>query len=209
MCYERVIMKTLIFLVSLMALNTQASSTSIKDVPTVSLKGEVGGQMPFLAKQVLRLANMSKEIAIIIDSPGGDVITGIYFMNAMKLAQGKGVKFKCIVTGEAASIAFHILALCDERYALPYSFLMFHRMSVIIQDRLMGVDLQRILVMMNSLEKTLDRQLRETLGVSKEQYIKHRNSETLFIGQDFEAFAPGFLQVVDQIEGVKDLSTLF
>lgn len=94
---------------------------------TIRISGEIGASILTVASRVERLSAESKEpINLIINSPGGGVATGLQMVEAMHIAQARGVTVRCAVTNLAASMAFIILAECDERFALANSLLLFH-----------------------------------------------------------------------------------
>ncbi len=79
------------------------------------------------ANQLYALASKSrKPIDIIIDSPGGSVNAGLYFIEAMHALQEKNIVIRCHVENLAASMAYVIFTQCNERNALPYALLLFH-----------------------------------------------------------------------------------
>ncbi len=71
-----------------------------------------------------------KPISLVVDSPGGSVVAGFWFVNRMEEARGRGVKINCFVPNLAASMAFQILMHCDSRQVLEKSFLLWHPVRV-------------------------------------------------------------------------------
>lgn len=94
---------------------------------TLRVVGEINGSVLKLASQIDSLSKESKKpINILINSPGGSVPAGLQLVEAMHVAQARGVKVRCAVTTLAASMAYIVLSQCDEKYALANSLLLFH-----------------------------------------------------------------------------------
>ena len=87
----------------------------------ILLKGEIDGQTVAKASEAL-LTIDSKDVYLVIDSPGGSVIDGLQLIDTIK-ASGKRVH--CIAIF-AASMAFDILQSCDTRMVQKSSILMQH-----------------------------------------------------------------------------------
>lgn len=66
----------------------------------------------------------NSDLAIIIDSPGGDADAGLDMYNALRKS---GLRSKCVVPRFAASAAFLILQGCDVRLAVAGAQLVTHR----------------------------------------------------------------------------------
>jgi ATP-dependent protease ClpP protease subunit len=65
-----------------------------------------------------------------IDSPGGNVYTGMHFIQYVEdLKRSYGIKTKCVVDFNALSMGFYFLQspACDERLATNRSILMVHK----------------------------------------------------------------------------------
>lgn len=128
------------------------------------LKGPVeNANMNALVKQLKELAENPKKPAYLdIDSPGGSVLAGLNFIEAMQdLKKSKGLKVTCVVRRAAYSMAAAIAMYCHETYMMPFSDLMFHGASYgvsgpadIIFKRVMHITLW-----LRELESELARQL--------------------------------------------------
>jgi len=80
-------------------------------------------------------ASKSKEpVDMIINSPGGEVLAGLWIIDTMKDLQSRGITIRCFVKRYAASMAFQIYLHCNERYALEGSILLWHRVRSHMQD---------------------------------------------------------------------------
>jgi len=64
-----------------------------------------------------------KIVDLVLNSPGGSVVTGFEFLSLMSGLQEQGWTFRCTVYHVAASMAYQILNQCDQRQSLNNSFL--------------------------------------------------------------------------------------
>jgi len=169
----------------------------------IDVSGEVGRQMIPLAS---KLDHMSKEnsspIDIVINSPGGSVMSGLVFLSAMKLAKSRGVKIRCVTTLLSASMAFFFLANCDERYALPNSFLLWHPISMGYGDSQRSDTLIHDANWMDNVEEIMIQEILPTLGISLAEYAYHRHHETMWTAGLLSKIAPKFLVIVDDVVGI-------
>lgn len=181
----------------------------------VAIEGPISGNN--LADVSAALAKFSKAstepIDIVIDSPGGSVVTGFLFVNNMEAVKAKGITLRCFVNGVAASMAFQVLTHCDERYALSRSFLLWHRVRIYIGGfnsiamtaplaQSLATDLQAIDdVIMSEVKGALD----EEMADEKIRY--HFEQETLHIGANLHKMAPNFLTIQPSIPGLMEAFT--
>jgi len=182
-----------------------ASMPKIDQERLVRVEGEVRGNALEAGNQIAALSETKGDIWLIINSPGGSVTTGLFTVSAMDLARARGRKINCVVPGLAASMAFHMLTHCNERYVLPKTLLLWHPVRAGVggaltpaQARLLAEDLERV-------EKSLIDDIFTQLGISKEVFMYHYNAETLFLATELDRVAPGFLTIVDDIPGVIEL----
>lgn len=91
----------------------------------IMLYGAIGDYFDELTAQkiVNQIKNMSGDITVRVNSPGGDVFDGIAIMNALKAHSGK---VTVVVEALAASIASVIAMAGQELVMLEGSFLMIH-----------------------------------------------------------------------------------
>lgn len=86
--------------------------------------------MPSRTKQLVKMVRSGKKnILIRINSPGGVLDDGMDFVKVMRAAQTQGVRFTCVIDGQAMSMALIIFSECDTRRAVFGSKLMWHSMS--------------------------------------------------------------------------------
>jgi ATP-dependent protease ClpP protease subunit len=149
-------------------------------------------------------AKSKKPLFIFLNSPGGSVMAGSSVIDAVLLAQKRDVKVVCFSSVIAASMAFNIMAYCNERYALANTKLLFHPVS--LSGR--GMRLAELLVSVESMvteERKMMHYLRSTLGLSWKDFHRHYFAETMWTGQGLNDYAPNFIQIVDDIKGVSGL----
>lgn len=163
---------------------------------TLLISGVIaGGNILPIGKQMLALAKKSSDpIALIINSPGGEINTGLIFLNYLEAAKALGAPVKCYVSSVAASLAFHILTRCTERHALTTTLLLWHR------ARLFAAFTQLTAPIADSLAKGLQmaddiiiRSLRETLGIPEADIMWHLENETMHTGISLHELAPNFI----------------
>jgi len=105
----------------------------LRDQGIIVLTGHVDSVMATIATQdILLLANKvdvaCNDITIVMNSPGGDVESGLGIVASIRYAQSKGVRVVGKVYGHAMSMMLDILQTCDERVVSEHSWLMVHGM---------------------------------------------------------------------------------
>lgn len=196
-------MKKILTLVLVM-MTTQSIAKTYNALDTdrsLALIGEIDGSLIDGIPKIQSLADKSKDpIYLLINSPGGSVMPGMMFVDAMKSAQAKGVKFVCVSTILAASMAFIIYAQCDERYALPNTRLLFHPMAVSVSGarvKDLYVDLTHAVIEEEAIKRTLQDQLKMDTKTFEENYL----AETFWQAKRLKDVSPTFLQTVTSVEG--------
>lgn len=207
-------LKATIALVCLMfALPVQAKIFAPKQAPTVNLSRAVmvdgvimGRSLRPLGDKIVKLAleNAELPIDIIVDSPGGSVIVGTWFINQMEAARGRGAQLRCFVSGAAASMAFSILLHCDERYALTQTYLLWHPVRVSGGGGGLTARESRILARsMAALDKWILKDVAAALPNVPYKTIKyHFQVESLHYARNLQKLDPDFMEVYDYIPGL-------
>jgi ATP-dependent Clp protease protease subunit len=157
--------------------------------------------LPF-AQSIDTLSKESRDpIYVLINSPGGDVLAGHAMVSAIKVAQARGVKVTCVSTLLSASMALHLLASCDERYALPHTLLLFHEARVTTGGGgLSPSELETLSEQIKILISGLERDLIAALGTDEATFRKHNIAETWWTGEAFNDSFPRFLTVIRDIK---------
>lgn len=158
------------------------------------------------ARLIHQLGARSKQpIFILLNSPGGSVSAGSSVIDAIEAVQSKGVVVKCFSGSLAASMAFNIMAYCNERFALARTKLMFHPMSLSVQGAKVQ-HLHTILALMYAQERRLMAKLLVELGgTDARDFYAHYAAETLWDAAELDAKWPKFLTIVKDITGVRDV----
>lgn len=196
-------MKTLATVVVLALGLTQWGPRASADADLV-IAGVIGQQMGQASTDLLKLAETKKYVNILIDSPGGSVYAGWDFMSTMQQVKASGTRLDCYVTGMAASMAFQILNYCDNRYALPYSTVLWHPVRI-SSDR--NITPQKALETYRSLvyiERELVGQLRETFTPPAKYFRFHYQVETLHLARSVNAAVPNYLKIVTKAPKITD-----
>lgn len=151
----------------------------------------------------------TKPIYVLLNSPGGYVYAGTTLIDAIQVAQSRGVKVVCFSGALAASMAFNALLYCDERYALPSTKLLFH--PVRIDGATITVnDIPAIEHGLSSVERKIQPKMMEVMGAKPEWFQRHYQAETLWDAEQLVAETkPGWLTIVKRIDGAdKNLFTI-
>ncbi len=171
---------------------------------TLYLRGEVGGNALDMAAQVIGLAEKSKKpISIVINSPGGSIYVGLQLMSAIDVVQKRGVKVRCFVPVIAASMAFQILSVCDERYTLQYSLLLFHPARAPLMGSYTYDELEYQGAQLRQLDNKLKNDLAKRIGMPRKEFDYHYQHETLWLAPDLSARTDDFFTIVADFDGVE------
>lgn len=149
-----------------------------------------------LREGIMAMSDASKKpITIVINSPGGSVVSGMGFINDMRYVRSRGIELNCYVLDMAASMAFQILTECTNRYALRSSYLLWHGVRVQIQDVITANYASTLHNELSRMDKEVLRQLDSTLHLSYDDIREHFNAETLWSGSELAEADPRFIHV--------------
>ena len=168
---------------------------------SVLIYGPIQGDVLQRADELLRKAEGGANVNVLINSPGGGVMAGYQFIQAMQIAQQRGSKITCYVSGMAASMAFQILAHCDERNALRFSLLLWHPVRVAGIMVLTPDSAEHLAITMRTLERQLRDELLEAMPISPAEFDFHYLGETMWTAQGLSRVVSGYLNIVDEIPG--------
>jgi ATP-dependent protease ClpP protease subunit len=172
------------------------------------IQGVVGRNIVKQADYLTALAKKStKPVTLIINSPGGSVYAGLQFINAMIAVQSKGVEINCYVSGMAASMAFQILAFCDERYAMEYSMLLWHPPAYVGSMRVTPRKAGYLKSELVSIEQTLVPKLLKELDIPKKLFVYHYLKETFWTARALVNVAPDFITIVKSVPGLAKVAS--
>lgn len=203
-----------VFLLALTLTTTQtltAETAHFIQKRSIMLSGVIDETALTKANELAALAEENKDpIDVLIASPGGVISYGLYFIQAIKLAEEKGVKVRCYVPALAASMAYTIFTQCTERYALPYAELLFHSPRISGSFTITTQDAVRLASGLKQLEVTLLRMIMPVMQVTKESglqwFAEAYTEERMFIATDLLNESPTkWFKVVGKIEGCPNL----
>lgn len=191
-------MRKLLIALVFMLLSNAAQAQVLNPARTMYVAGVITEQTltPLYTKmQALMKDGDSTPVTIIINSPGGEVLSGIVFINGMLALKARGISVDCYVTNMAASMAFQIYTQCSRRFALNTSFLLWHG----VRTSYMGTVTSAIASSMHSVLARIDQmifsQLTNSLSLPGDEIRDHFDEETLWSGEQLSADTTGFLRV--------------
>lgn len=149
-----------------------------------------------MVETMTSLSKTGKEIDIIISSPGGSVIAGNLLVDRMVQLKNGGVKFRCFVRDLAASMAFQFLLFCDERYATPHAFLLWHPVRIFAQGVITAQNASNLATQLQQADEVALHDLRAHLAMSEADILMHFYNETLHQALNLQSTAPGFFTKV-------------
>lgn len=135
-------------------------------------------------------------VTLVISSPGGEVLSGVSFINLMQAAKAGGMTIDCYVLDMAASMAFQIFTQCSNRHALQGSFLLWHGVRTGFMGTLTARAARGIAAQMDQMDDLIRTQLTEVLGTDMDPLEIERNfqDETLWTGLKLAQMAPHFVE---------------
>lgn len=142
------------------------------------------------------LSKSGKDIDVIISSPGGSVIAGSILIDRMEQLKNDGYNFRCVVRDIAASMAFQILLHCNERYATPHSFLLWHPVRIFAQGVVTTALASNLATQLAQADEVALHDLRAYLPMKDEDMLLHFQNETLHQTYNLQQTAPGFFTKV-------------
>lgn len=204
----RVVTRVVALLIGLVALSTSApaADVSVNLDRALHIRGVIAGRnLDSLAAKMQELAKQdkSKPIDLIIDSPGGSVVTGFLFLNVMRTVQAQGTPVRCFSSTYAASMAFHIFLHCSERHVLGKVLLLWHRARVELGNTPVTAPIAKNLAAdLYLVDGTIYTDLVARIPMDEKQISEHFERETLHVASKLDKMAPGFLEVHEQIENL-------
>lgn len=163
---------------------------------TLRVEGVIMGNALELAHKVERLSSdNSAPIDLLINSPGGSVEAGLQLVEAIHIAQSRGVTVRCAVSTLAASMAFIILNECNERYALSNSLLLFHpARAMLMFATIRAEDARKMAEDLEFVDNLISDMLEEGMGIvtakQKSWYQYHFVKETLWTASHLSHVVP-------------------
>lgn len=175
------------------------------------INGVIGqGNLFPIGSELLRRSKVDRgePVDLIISSPGGEVTTGFLFVSQMRAAQANGLVIRCFVPTFAASMAFHLLTQCNERYILDNSFLLWHRARIMLGGMfgaaMTGPELGTLAMALLKLDARIYTEVLRALQADPSKVKYHFEKETLHTGYDLARFAPKFAESYLHIPGLME-----
>ncbi len=175
---------------------------SVRGIQTVSIEDELlSNREIFLTEQVdaatsnellkqlmyLERQDCQKEITIYINSPGGEVISGLAVYDYISIMKAP---VKTVCTGTAASMGAILFLAGKERLMLPHTRLMIHDPSYSHND--IGGrkphEIQRELDKLNETREALARIISEKTGKSLEEIYEVTASDSFYSAKEATQF---------------------
>lgn len=144
-----------------------------------TLIGEVTGQSVKETIDKLRKLDNSKTRYLYINSPGGEVQTGIRLVNYLQSAEGKGI---ICVADTAISMAMVSMQACETRVTTPNATFMSHGIAGGVQGYTRKVESD--LTIMKGFDYILAKIQAERMGITVEELRKRQNEEYWIIGSE-------------------------
>lgn len=188
-------LKFIIALVSLFlsSLASAKSEVTLKPERTIVLAGMItDSTVGPVIEAMLQLSKTGKDIDVIISSPGGSVIAGNLMVDRMVQLKNDGVRFRCVVRDLAASMAFQFLLFCDERYATPHAFLLWHPVRIFAQGVVTAQLASNLATQLQQADEVALHDLRAHLAMPEADLLMHFYNETLHQAMNLQSTAPGF-----------------
>lgn len=199
------LIRRLLILYCLIGLSSTLSARTLKvnEKRLIKVIGAVRGSAIGQAAQLEEMSRTSKQpIYILINSPGGAVLPGMLFVQAMEQAKTRGVSIRCVSGVVAASMAFIYLAHCDKRYALANTRLLFHPISI-------GMDRARVQELVVDLDATVQNEqrimhyLRNSLNLSWKDFHRPYFAEVFWTAEGLNEYVDStWITIVDDVKGV-------
>lgn len=163
---------------------------------TIVLSGPIGEGTYLPMLNALNKLEKEGSIDMIISSPGGSVAVGSLLIDRMEQLKERGVTFRCVVRDLAASMAFQILLHCNERYATPKAFLLWHPVRIFYQGVISPSVAGVLKIQLDLTEEVTVSDLKLHLPMPEKELMWHYNNETLHYSTGVQKLSPSFFDAV-------------
>jgi ATP-dependent protease ClpP protease subunit len=182
----------------------KAETLIVNPKRTLNIYGPVDSGTIFTANRLLEMTKESKDpVYIVLNSPGGGVLSGMQVISIMRVLKSRGVEIHCVVPMMAASMAFQFFAECTHRYAFEYSLLLWHPIRAEVNGVLTPKQAIALAEDMQRYEKYMVNVLLRELDIDEELFYKHYYNETFHLGGGLKDMSPDFLTIITDVVGVK------
>lgn len=159
----------------------------------------VEGMTPLVRGLAAAVKNHEEVVIVDIDSPGGEVYTGLAVARIMIAADKAGTKTLCVVDGMAASMGAYLLQACSYRVMTRRSQILFHEPAVSEVGGKEG-DLRRVADTLAELNHMLAIFVCGKLKISVPEFEARIKNRDYWLSPD-EAMALGAVDVVIPVPG--------
>jgi ATP-dependent protease ClpP protease subunit len=200
--------KLIILLLGFISQNSYSKTFTADPARTLSIIGPIESGILTEAERLLSLSPVTSEkkqpITILVNSPGGRVDTGMFFINQMQISQKRGYVLNCVSGFMAASMGFQILAHCDNVYTLKFTKLLFHPPAYMTSQALNLRDLEYLLGEIKHTEHDLRQELLEKFRFPIGMFDYHFNRETMWEAYRLATYTKK-IQIVSDVYGIDDI----
>lgn len=191
------------------SLFAKGGKVTLSPEKTIVLGGVISDSIYAPFSEALDKLAPEKKVDMIISSPGGSVIVGSLIIDRMEQLKLEGVNFRCVVRDLAASMAFQILLHCNERYATPHSFLLWHPVRIFMQAVITADLSQSLMIQLKQADDVALHDLKASLPMPEEQIEWHFKNETLHQAYNLLNTAPSFFKgVTNNVENLRPAKPL-
>ena len=163
---------------------------------TIVLSGPIGEGTYLPMMNAMNELGKGDHIDMIISSPGGSVAVGSIIIDRMEQLKERGVVFRCVVRDLAASMAFQILLHCNERYAAPKAFLLWHPVRVFFQGVIFSTAAEVLMIQLKLADEEAVSDLKKYLQMGEKELMWHFHNETLHHASGLSKLSPSFFEKV-------------
>lgn len=190
--------------------HSKAPEVGVDSSRAMVIEGVIQGNNLSKVKEAMLSKEDNGTVDLIINSPGGSIVTGFEFVSVMESAKARGVTINCFVPHVAASMAFQILLHCDHRYVLDRSFLLWHRARVMMGGMfgapMTAPQLAVISKDLQAADSVILNECRKYLQLDEKTISYHFENETLHIGENLGQMSKAFVSL-PSIEGLFEALT--
>lgn len=147
---------------------------------TITLRDEITEHS--VSRIIMALAlNKSNPVYLYLNSPGGDVQSGLSLMNVIKAEIATGKEVICIAD-YAASMAFSILQVCSKRLILEGGMVMQHQLATTITGKLLSI--RERVKLSEALSILLNKSDASRIGMTTEDFSEKVANDWWLLGMD-------------------------
>jgi ATP-dependent protease ClpP protease subunit len=194
----------LVFVMDKLKADVKTSTLVVKSDRLVKILGRIDASIIEQANVLTNLTKKKGDIFLMVNSPGGNVLTGSIFIDSMKNAQARGIKIRCFSTVYAASMAFSILMACDSVSVFANTKLLFHPSRVNSRMPLTAPVLDKLYARLEEIDDKIIKTLKTKLNYN-EEIEEAFYEEKFWSAEDLLEHVKGDWLKITNITGVDDM----